>query len=402
MIERDLSNLIKTAIEQAKREFGANYSNLDERINLSITLDDVRIEAAVNADIPTIASSAIGELDLPSILSKVDPSNLSTIFPNSINQFLSINSFLTATTQSSRNDVILEALTNSLRKLINIYTVPLVLTELDRVIASNGINSIDANFRNLVKNAISDIVKDVTYYGVDATFPVTEFRVLTEEDFVNKPDTIYIVSSVPSLYIQKYYTYEKDPYPGYEEWQSKDGTKILYIKKKVGDYYYESLQEEAKGESEKYMTTSITPCVALPDTNLTPDVLNDILLQAEALMKSIAMEKSLGSGSSSDLSGLLTQLLGYMASPIQQQLQDQLPNSVLNTSEIQKTMDLFSENMAMLQNLNGMLDEALRLPEAFDAIGDIDLDTVAGNIQGAETELNRILGNLKNIRIEVS
>lgn len=402
MIIRDFSNTINSAIRTAADQFGANFSNLEERINSSISLDDLRIEIAGNADIPTIASSIIGELDLPSILSKVDPSNLSTIFPNSINQLMSVNSFLTATTQSSRNDVILEALTNSLRKLNNSFTVPLVLTELNRVIASNGINSIDANFRNLVKNAISDIVKDVTDHGVDATFSVNEFRVLTEEDFVNKPDTMYIVSSVPTLYIQKYYTYEKDPYPGYEEWQSKDGNEVLYIEKKVGDYYYESLQEEVKGESEKYMTTSIKPCLESSDTNLTPDVLNDILLQAESLMKSIAMEKSLGSGSSADLSGLLTQLLGYMASPIQQQLQDHLPNSVLNTSEIQKTMDLFSENMAMLQNLNGMLDEALKLPEAFDAIVGIDLDTVVGNIQGAETELNRILGNLKNIRIEVS
>lgn len=396
------TNLIKTAIERAQAEFGANFSNLQQRIETAKPLDQLRTELARNADIPTIASSLIGELDLPSILSKVDPSNISSIFPNAPSQFLTINNFLTATTQSSRNDVILETLTNSIRSLLNSYTVPVVLAELDRVIASNGINSIDGNFRNVVKNAISTIVKDVTDLGVDAAFPVTQFRVLTEEDFINNPESVYIVSYAPDLYVQKYYVYENDPYPGYEEWHSKDNTKTVYVRKKIGDYYYESLQEEIEGESERYLTQSLEPCMKFPDTLLTPVDLSDMLLQTESLLQGLAMEKIMGSGSSSNLSGLLDQLLGYMASPIQQQLQDHLPDSVLNTSSIENTINQFSENMAMLQNLNGMLDEALRLPEAFDEIANIDLTQLTSNIEGATVELNNILRNLGNIRIEIT
>lgn len=131
----ELEQNINTALSRAQQQFGSNIRI--ERTGIS--LNDIRIQFAANADEPTTASAAAGLLDLPSVLSQVDPEGISSIFPDAMNQLMAISSFMNATTQSSRNDIIYDSLTNAIRILIDRYSYDLVIAEINKALENNHI-----------------------------------------------------------------------------------------------------------------------------------------------------------------------------------------------------------------------------------------------------------------------
>lgn len=389
----DLEEKLNDAFEKAK-QFGSNV-----RIERTgVPLNDIRIQFAINADEPTTASAIPGQLDLPSIMAQIDPEGISSIFPDAMKQLMTISSFMTATTQSSRNEVIYNSLTNAIRILINRYSYELVVAEINKALDNNGIARVSEKYRDIVKNSLSQIVKDLAQYGPD-NIPVPEYEIITEADLDPVPDNL--VKIVPAFYVQKYFRYSEDPYKGYEEWYSKTTGETVYIQREVGSYYFESMQEEIYGSSETQLADSLAQYIEDEELIFTVEVFNQLLEEQEITIKNTSMEKAAGKGASVDIFGLLQKTLPHISASIDTQKIEQLANSVLDKAGINEALDEFTENMAMLGSLNEMVDEALKLPTALEELSNLNLSnlTSALNLGDITSNLNI---NLDGINLNIS
>lgn len=392
-IERELSTQIQEAIDRAASQFGANITV--QRVFEA--LNDIRVEIAVNGDEPTTASAQVGQLDLPSVTLQVDPQGVSSVFPAAMQQLMSIASLMSSTTQSSRNEIIYDSLTNAIRILIDRYSYKQVISEFNVALANNGIDRVTENFREIVRKAMAQIIKDLSEYGPN-NIPVPEYELITEADLEPIPDNV--VTVVPKGYIQRYRKYSEDPYKGYEEWYSKQTGETVYLTREVNSYYFESMQEEIYGSSETQLADSLDPYIEDETLILTVDILNELLEAQEVTIKNSSMEKAAGAGSSVDVFGLLQQLLPHITVTIDLQRLVQLPESVLDVSGINEALDEFTENMAMLGSLNEMIDEALQIPSAIQDLANINLSNITSalNLDGIVSNLNI---NLEGINLDI-
>lgn len=374
----------KASDEKMNKAFAANPVREAE----AKSLDEIRAEAAPDADKPTTASAKPGQKDLQSVQLQIDPNGLSSIFPGAAIQLSSITSLVGSTTQSTRNETLYLALADALRILINEYSFEEVIIRLDSLFGHGGINLLSPNLRDVVRKGIAEIIKDVSNYGSD-NIPEPEYYRLVENDFSKIPENIVTVA--PQLYKQQYRLYRDDPYPGYEEWRSDD-KEVVYIKRDIGDYYFESMQEDILGTSSLEISAFLSPYIDNPTLTLTVKMFDDMMLQQEANIKKNGMDKSLGAGSGGGLSSLLPQLLGQLSVAINLQSEVQLPNSVLNATEVTKSMEAFSESMAIVNRINQMVDQALIAPTVLDDLSNIESSKLSAKSAPA-TEATQRLSN---------
>jgi hypothetical protein len=341
--------------------------------NLVRNLGDIRIEIALNAEQPTTASAAPGQTDLPSITVQVDPNGASAVMPFAMQNLLNFNTLVKSTTQSSRNDILYETLTDAFRILINRHSYDSLIYELEIALVNGGFKRIDSNFRDILKKSIADIIKDCVEYGpMDIPFPT--YRTITEEDLLETPDNI--VRLVPDSYTKRYFKYSEDKHPGYENWYSKGTDDNVFIKRELGSYYFESIKEEIYGLTTIELAEAFDPYIDEEILTLTVRDINRILSEQEDKIRKRSMDLILGKNSSSSVN-LLRQFLGYIASSINLQIQVQLPQSVLNISSITESMNRFSQNMAMVRNLNGILREAIQIPSSIQDLANINLGDIS-------------------------
>jgi hypothetical protein len=372
------------------------------------TLDDVRKETAPDADKPTTVSAKPGETDLPSIQIQIDPSGVSAVFPGAAIQLSSITSLVGSTTQSSRNEILYIALADAFRILINDYSYDIVIKRLDSVFSNGGIELLSSNIKDIVRKAIAEIIKDVSEYGPD-DIPEPDYYQLVESDFANIPENVVV--AIPRLYRQTYRLYKDDPFPGYEEWSLEDET--VYLKREIEDYYFESMQEDILGTSSLEIVDFLAPYMENEDLNLSVPAFDAMLIQQENNIKKNGMDKSLGSGSGGDMSSMLPQLLGQLSAVINLQVEVQLPDSVLNSDAIKKSMEAFSESMALVKRINQMIDQAMQIPNILNDLANIGLSQLTNalninnvlgslNIPGLNVNLNGLNFNIEGINININ
>ena len=382
---------LKTVFEKLDTAFAANpVSEAEPK-----SLDEIRKEIAPDADKPTTASAKPGQKDLQTVQLQIDPNGLSALFSGAASQLSSINSLVSSTTQSTRNETLYLALADALRILINDFSYEEVIVRIDSIFGDGGFNLLSSNIKDIVRKGIAEIIKDVSEYGPD-DIPKPEYYILVKEDFENIPEKVVAVP--PQLYKQQYFLYKNDPFPGYEEWRSEEEKEIVFIKRKIGDYYFESMQEDISGTSSLEISSFLSPYIANPKTVLTIKMFDDMMIQQENNIKKNGMDKALGAGSGGGgLSSVLSQLLGQLSDSINLQSESQLPNSVLNAQSINKSMGAFSENMAIVNRVNQMMDKAFILPSVLDDLKNIKMDklnssNVSESISAAVQRLSTAIG----------
>lgn len=386
---RDLEETLGNALEAAANSFGVNISTLGDRLTAAVNLNEIRLEFAINAEEPTTASVENDQTDLPTISVQVDPSGISSIFPNMMDKLISINSITSSNTESSRNKILYNSLTNALRILINRNSYKTVITEFNVALVDNGIQRIDEAYREMVRNAMADIIKDLSKYGPEE-IPYPDYEIIVKEDLENVPENVVI--RIPDGYTIKYKKYIEDEFKGYQEWVSKDKTDSVFFPRAINSRYFENLQEDTYGTAELNLVDALIPYMDSEELQLTPEIINQILSEESVSIKNNANEKALGSGSSSSPDALKA-LLGYIASSIDVQAEIQLPVSVLNVSSIQQSMQRFSENMASIRNINQLLDEAMQLPSAIEDLVNVNIGNILSNI-GLDEALSQLNVNL--------
>jgi hypothetical protein len=363
----------------------------------------VRKQFAPHGDKPTTAAGEPGTKDLPSLLKKVDPNNLSSVLPQMFALLGKINSTMNSSSQSSRKNIIQDSLTGALAILNRKYGFQQVLETFNKALENNGISKVNADYQDTVKNALANFIKKAAEVGPQnipvPSDPKIEYTIIL-------PVPIVIDSAVPDLSIQQYYTAETDPYPGYIQWflpegtLSTAGTNFVYTRRTPEQPPYESADDEIFSISEKELAKGLDPYVR--DVNLTVNILNDLLLQQDSNVQKNGMEKNLGKNSSTNLMQLLPSLLGIAGQILNQTKSGQLPQSVLNQGSINKSLEKFSENMSMLKKMKQDAEQAFKLPSPLQGLPGLNnlVSGLTGNILGGLAPgLNLNIPNVGSINV---
>jgi hypothetical protein len=348
-------------------------------------LSDVRDKFAPNADKPTTASADAQQKNLPDILKKVDPQKKAQVIPKLYEQMNQMKNVMNAGAASgggagagggqdqnpsgnaTTNVIVEEAFTGALAILVKKYGFERVIEILLNALNNNGIQLIDERYRNIVTNAISNLIRLALYYG-PLNIPVSQYDDTIFGDIVPDP----VVSIVPDLYMKQYYTLEEDPYPGYVEWLSPDETTKIWTRKELGSYYYSTSSEEIFSLSEKAMAKDLDPYfISELGLILTAKILNDLLakhcLRVDADVLDIALGNNAGGGQGNQnqnpaqsggggggaggMSGMMGMMQGMLGGNLKQMIgnfeQKQLPKSVLDQSKMQKTTQLYTQDMSL-------------------------------------------------------
>jgi hypothetical protein len=321
------------------------YAKLNDNPDKKINVPDESRKKAKLAEMPTTADATKGNKDLPSVISQVGAA--AAMLPNMYSMLGMINALIGGRSQTSRKGVIEDSLYGALVILVNKWGYDKVISVLNKALENNSIKLIDENYRDIVKNAIANLYKSAVEYDPN-NIPVYSYSIVTTIG----PAPIPIVTTVPDLYIQKYYIQSQDPYPGYIRWDSPDTENITYVftERKIGDKYYTSPQEEIYSISEQELADGLDTYIE--NENLTARILNNLLVQQDSNIENNTKEKTLGknSGGANSLQLLMT-LLGSIATMTNSQKSIQLPVSVLNQTSVSSSLSEFEKNQADAEKL---------------------------------------------------
>lgn len=349
-------------------------------------LSDVRKKLAKNADKPTTASGEKGQKDLPSLVQQVDPQGQAQVLPQlyqnigMMNSLLSMGSGMksggggtdpmTGLTLPSIStgviDVITDSFTGALAILVGRYGYERVVKIFADLIAANGTAAINGSYRNIVLNSLSNLIRIALYYG-PTSIPISSYAVYDQTFYGDlAPNVIIQESSVPDYYKKVYYaSIEDDPYPGFVQWLSPDGTTSVYTRRNNGDYYYTSPSEETFSTSELSLANSLDPYVKinLPAT-LTMAIFNDILdgegTAVEANIMNLNMGNNTGGGSGSQMMGMMMGMLGGLLQQLVTMFtSQQLPTSVLNQGNMNQLTQQFTKDMGLNNQIFELAQGAL-------------------------------------------
>lgn len=381
-------NHTKQAKPKVTKEKEAKYAHPPHVKNdTGKKLKDVRKKLAKNADKPTTASGEKGQKDLPSLVQQVDPQGQAQVLPQlyqnigMINSLLSLGSgmkggggggtdpmtgLILPSISTGVIDVITDSFTGALAILVGRYGYERVIKVFADLIAANGTAAINGSYRNIVLNSLSNLIRIALYYG-PSSIPISSYGVYDQTfygDFA--PNIIISEASVPDLYKKVYYaSIEEDPYPGFVQWISPDGTTSVYTRRKNGDYYYTSAAEETFSTSELSLANSLDPYVKLNlPAVLTMAIFNDILdgegAAVEANIMNLNLGNNTGGGSGSQMMGMMMGMLGGLLQQlIMMFTSEQLPTSVLNQGNMNQLTQQFTKDMGLNNQIFELAQGAL-------------------------------------------
>lgn len=379
-------------------------------------LSDVREKLAPNADKPTSASADKGQTNLPQLMQQIDPQAIAQVLPQMYSQLMQMTSILgmgsgmmgggggqnnptdlLASDQSIPSGltvVVEDSFTGALAILVKKYGFERVLGIFTNLLDNGGINKIDTRFQSLVKNSIANLIKVALYYG-PLNIPVSVYDETIYGDIV--PEPLVNASEVPDGYVKQYYSISNDPYPGYIHWLSSDRTKSVYVRREPGSYVFTCSSQEIYSISEKEIAEDLDPYVFTNSVlYLTTDILNEILAKQIINVEDNTTNNNMGNNSSQNNSGG-GNMGGQLQSLLQMLLSNQLPKSVLNQNDVQKTMKQFTKDMSFNNQLFELGNQAMGGGSggALSSLGNMGgLSNIMSGFNAEGGGISGVLGNL--------
>ena len=372
-------------------------------------LSDVRDEHAKNADKPTTASGEIGSKDLPQIIQMVDGSGHGQVMPQLYQQMQQITSLLAIGSGASMSNpqqpysgvpsgpsvILNDSFTGALCILTKKHNFESVIALFVDVLDQNGLEEINSLYRDIVKNSLANLIRLALYFG-PLSIPVSKYDDTVFGDIV--PSPVILIDAVPDNYVKRYYTIDNDPYPGYDQWVSPDGTTKVYVKKAPKSYHFNTSSEEVFSVSETTIANEIDKYFELDTNNkpirfLTASKLNDILYDQMVTIESNTMDLGAGknsnksSGMGGMLGGQLQSLIGMLTT------QTSLPNSAIQGGNMQNVMQQFQKDMGLNNQIFQIGKQALGGGSPMGALGGLGgMSNIMGGFGAGGGGLGGVLG----------
>jgi hypothetical protein len=377
-------------------------------------VEDIRKKIAKNGDKPTTAAGKIGEKDLPKTVKEVDPEGKGQVMPELYKNGQQIMNLLNMGSAASGGGggggqqpqtpnsgspisagiqiVMNDSFTGALCILVKRFSFEVVINVFIRALENGKIDKVNYRYRQIVKNGVSNLIRLALYFG-PLNIPVSEYDETIYGDIV--PSKVVAQKDVPDFYEKQYYELADDPYPGYIEWRSKDGTDSVWVKSDPKDLVFRSSNEEVYSISEReiaddlnvYMIRVEYNNTLIYNTILGPYELNDILARQEYNINANLLNLNMGNnaggqpqnsqgGGGGGGANMIGQLAGMLQQLIQQFTGDQLPKSVLNQGDMNQVMENFKKDMGINNQVFELGKKAMGGGSPMDALGNL------GGLQG--------------------
>jgi len=315
-----------------------------------------REKFAPNADMPTTASADPSK-DLAAVLSQVDPLKASITLMQMFTALSLVKSMMSSSSPAPRRKTITDSLSGALCILSKELGFDRVIEVMNTALENDGLLIIDEAYRDIVKNALADLITKAIKFG-PSNIPVSKYPIVNYQVTTSIILPGIIVDIVPDLYVQQYYPINSDPYPGYIHYIYEN--KSVFVRRIPNTPTYTSADQEVYAVSEKELADDLRQHFI--DKNLTAELLNRYLRKQDANVENNGMEKSMGKNAGVNVMGLLSQLLGILGPVINKALSQHLPQSVLNQGSISQSMEKFSKSMAQIKKMKNDSMPAFALP----------------------------------------
>lgn len=385
-------------------------------------VETARNKYAPKSKIPTTAAGD-PKKKLPETVEQVDPQALSQVLPNMYRNFKQVRDVLNAlnsmnfglpsgssSSPSGNNTTpdayaataIKDVFTGALQIIANKFGYYETLLVLFYVLGNDNYKNILPSYQNIVFEAIINLIKIAEEKGIE-NIPIPQIPQVIYGIKIPKP-LCKSYSEVPDYYIQQYYTTESDPYPGYIEYKSSDGTLTIYLKRTLLDYPYESCEEEIFTTAQYAMSKEMLPYFT--NKKLTINILNDLLVKYCTEVLNNSIEKTMGKNSKNNLLSLLSSLAGIAGTMANLTKSLHLPLSVLNQASVSKSLDKHKQSIGLAKKIKENMRQAVLPTGIVLNLGAISsLSSLLGvgsfNISNITSVLNSI-NNLANINPNLS
>lgn len=329
--------------------------------------------------------------DIIEVVKQADPQAASATLTNMLNNYTTVRGIMNLTSPGGIAQMLGGALTQGLQQLAGQLGIGPVLgpiigalnlqnsvgalaaglatgnlkTALTAVAASASRNlvgglNIDPNIKSAMFAATSAIMSQAALNnGKIPTYSPPPTAVATNATPKPPSDKIVSIGELPSkypLYIQQYYTVDRDPFPGYIEWKDKDGNKIYTIRNEPN---YASAEEKIQAQQATQLASQYSSMISNGSTSTA--MLQNMLKGAAANIASAGISAVLGNGvNANSILGLASKLLpGALSGAINGLIGGQLPQSFLNAGMVAKTMSSYTINQALLAAKKNAMTEAL-------------------------------------------
>lgn len=381
-------------------------------------IKDVREKLAKNADKPTTASADQGQTDMTQIVQQVDPQKQAQVLPQLYQQMQSMSSIMmmgmgggagggsgsnnnqtpTAAIPSGVQNTIQDSFTGALAILVRSYGFERVIDVFTTLLTAENKKFIDPAYRNIVINALSNLIKLALYFG-PLDIPVSQYSNGVFGKVAPPSDKIVLESKVPDLWRKVYYTQTADPYPGYQEWVSyEDVSNKLWVRKPEKYYHFSSASQEVFYTSETEIAADLEPYIKVqsPQPKLTIAKLNSILRKQNVNIENNTMNNAIGNNSGNNNQNNLQNMLGgQLKQLIQGMMSDQMSKTVLQ-GNVKQGIEEYTKHMGITNQLFELGSSALGGGQG--GLGSLSNMGGIGNIMGGFSSggggIGGVLGNV--------
>lgn len=338
-----------------------------------------RSQNAPNADKPTIAG-VDPSMNLSSALNQVGSG--AEVLPNLVsilNQVKGIMSMTNqgapsgggvSTTQSGVPNTVLRAFVGALTIFSNQIGFNNLLNILVDTFKNDSILQMTSINQDITVESITKLMFNVAKYGTNNLpyTPTPNWNVIPIGTTTFPSPIIGAgFDGVPDYYIQQYYSIDKDPYPGFIQWQGPKGDYVYSIRD--GQPNYPSANDAVIGQAQIEIVNYLTPL--FNSNKVSVFDLNYILSLVNTNAQTNSTNAVLGNNSSSNILGMALKILGLIGSMINSSQNNHLPNSVLNVGDMTQTLQKFTKNIGILQQMKNISSGAFNLPSALSSLSSL-------------------------------
>lgn len=377
------------------------YSNLDpnripiELVNAGvISIENVNREEGVTvttaveegmqfATLPTTASADPGATNILAILQQVDPRgtmsalpclpgaaselkiniDLSSIATGFINMLAdAFNSTLIRLMEQLGVNAVISAVNNAAFALENFRAAFDALQSGGLCAAPAALNRIDAGTQALVRSmtriqSAADRFKNspaAISRTLGGTLDQIQSRAPTE---LFRPLQVSITA--PAGYVQEYYSFQRDPYPGYIRWRDPAGEGDPVFTLRNGQPNFTSPQQHSSFDVSRAIQGSLANLIRTGTLNT--GNLQNVLLQATGVAQVSALSRAIGSGNPLQIIALGARLIPSIYSNIVGIFNARISVSVLpSAGAIEQSVERFTQSQSILAIRRAQMENAFR------------------------------------------
>lgn len=335
------------------------------------------------AEAPTTASGSAEEGDILQLFRQVDPSSVISslrCFPPAATS-ISVSIDLGSIAAGFIN-LVADALTRTLLDLMESLGINSVIRALDQAafalanfrsafeaLQSGGIcgapaaiNSMATGTRALVRSYAN--IQTAIQRGANSPETLRRRLGYTQQEILSRAPTeafkpVSVKVTAPTGYVQEYYSYNRDPYPGYIRWRDPTGQGAPVFTLRNGQPNYVSAVQHSSFDVSGAIKSSLLG--AIRTGRLNTSSLQGILTQATGIAQVSALQRVIGTGDPVQILAASARLIPAIYASLTGLFNPSISISVLpNSDAISRSMERFTSAQSVLAVRRAQMENAFR------------------------------------------